>query len=401
MVSSSQATTASADASDDDASLGVEHKAHPDNESVSAKKLVQHEKHTKIEALVTWLDDGQSRRQPGLTFDLQFHASYNTAFFKLRSSVLAKTGSAPEKIPIFLFLAPEIIQTLSLCDDHVRELGPDTVCIRFGLRSAPCLVVPGAMQTSEMVWKNKESSDTWDSFCSLARATNLEVFCRLSRRVMSEARLQSLCATLSKNQVVSTPGYADLLGLYGGKGGKVVCFAADAKSNKVQFDESPPAYQDLGPGPPMPPVLEEKTSKRRRGNSGSEAQRPIHKPRDDLEATVAWLVTELRGSKDREALLASELKELHAKVAMLISQQEDHKAKCKILEHDLHERIGEVEAGQSELDEELEMRVDSRIDEILDQKSDSIKEELLDFIDEIVPNKIQGVLEEATFSARF
>lgn len=402
MVSSSQATTASADTSDDEANTRINTEAHTGNERPHRNSLVQHEKHTKIEATVRWIEEGQSRRQSSLTFDLQFHASYNTAFFKLRSSVSTKDALLPESLPLFMFLAPETIQMLSLSTEHAQELGPDTVCLRFGLKVPPALVMPKALDSTGVVWKNKQSTDVWESLQSLARATSFDVLCRLPRRVMSEARLRSLCETVSSHQVVSTPGYADLAGLYGGKGGKVVRFEVGVKAGNRPSDELPPAYQDLEPGPPMPPVLNDKTSnKRRRGNSDTDNHRAPHKSRDDLEATVAWLVTELKEQKAKEALLMTALKDVNAKVAMLMSRHEDDTNKFKIVEIDLQDRIGGVEARQDELDEELETRVDSRIDEILDQKSDSIREELVDYIDETIPNRIQGVLEEATFAARF
>jgi hypothetical protein len=408
MASASQATTASADASDDDVTdLTPRATSQPETDNARAKKTTpQQEKHNKLEATVRWVEDGQKREQPGLMFDLQYHAAYNTAFFKLRASVTTKSGATSEQVSLFMFLAPEAIQTLSLSNDHAQELGPDTICLRFGLTSGqtavPVLVVPKTMYPSHVAWKNKQSHETWESLRLLTRATNLDILCRLPRRVMSEARLQSFCQALSGGQVTSTPGLADLGGLYGGKGGRVAQFDSEVGVEDTPFDESLPAYEDIEPGPPMPPVSPETLSnKRRRLNSDDGSQVIPVKPKGDLEATVAWLVTELKEHKAREALLVNELKEVHAKVAMLISQQEQHMATCTVLENEVHGRVSEMASRLDEVDEELETRVDCRVDEVLDEKSDIIKGELLDYIDETLPNRIQGALEEVTFSARF
>ncbi|KAI1868863.1 hypothetical protein JX265_006842 [Neoarthrinium moseri] len=421
MVSSSQASTASADVSDDDAGLKRDISlTQPEIGRLQGEGANQHEKHNRLEATVKWTDNGRCQEQAGLMFDLQYHAAYNTAFFKLRASVTMKNSPSPDQVSLFIFLAPEVIQTLSLSSDHPQDLGPDTVRLHFQLRdgqaATPTLVVPNSINPSHVAWKNKQSSSIWDSLRSLARATDFDVLCRLPRRVMSEARLQSLCEALSSHGVVSTPGFANLGGLYGGRGGKVVTDEVEVEAAVQPSDESPPAYQDLEPGPPMPPIVQGKSSnKRRRGNSDIDGQRILEKPREDLESTVAWLVTELKDHKAREAVMAAELQEyklreamlvtelkrVNEKVAKLTSQQEQHEAKCKALDDDMHDRIGAVEARLYELDEDLDLRVDSRLDETLDLKSDSIREELVDYIDENLPNRIQGVLEEATFSARF
>lgn len=406
MVSSSQATTASADASDDDANLKRKAGAQFEVETVRSKKTNQNEKHNKLEAIARWIDGGEARKQPDLAFDLQYHSLYKTAFFKLRASVAVKSCSTPEQLSLFMFLPPEIIETLSINRDHAQELGPDTVCLRFSLRSGeaaiPSLIIPKTMDPAHVVWKGKHSNCTWESLRSLARAASFDILCRLPRRTISEARLQSLCNALSSDHVISTPGYTDLGGLYGGKGGKVVRDEVEVEVNSHPSDELLPAYQDLEPGPPMPPIFQgEIFNKRRRGNSDSESRTQSPKPRNDLETTVAWLVTELKEHQAREASLLTELKEVQTKLAGLISEQEEHKAKCPMLDNDLHDRIQGVEARLDELGEELEIRVDCRIDETLDEKSDCIKEELIDYIDDTLPNKIQGALTEVTFSARF
>lgn len=407
MVSSSQATTASVEGSDDDAKSTRE--ADPRAEITTARSnrmTAQHDKHSKLEAIVKWVDHGQLREQRNLNFDIQHHALYHTAYFKLRASVTAKTSSASEQIPLFLFLAPEAVQTLTLHGDHAYELGPDTICLRFGLKSrrvgGPALVVPVTMDTSHLSWKHKDSSDMWASLQSLAQATCFTVHCRLPRRAMPETRLQYLCETLSNGQVISTPGYANTSGLYGGKGGKIVYFGDEAKTEERFSNESPPAYQDLEPSPPLPSILQDKTcNKRPRTNSDSDIERASNKAKDDLDTTVVWLVAELKQHMVRETSLVNELKKVNAKVDMLLSEQEQLRERCTALEHDLLERTGDLEGRLHELDEELDLRVDYRIDESFDQKSNDIRQELVDYIDETLPNSIRGAFEEATFSARF
>ncbi|KAF3024194.1 hypothetical protein E8E14_010038 [Neopestalotiopsis sp. 37M] len=398
MVASSQASTASADVSDSDAKILSEPASDGKSENIRGKIPNQYDKHNKLDAIVKWTTNGTSRVQLGLTFDLQYHATYNSAFFRLRGLVVKKELSTIDQVPIFVFLAPEIIQALSQVCEHANDLGPDTVCLRFQLKAgnAPSLVVPKDMDPSSVTWKNKQSSDAWESLRSLAHASSFDVLCRLPRRAMSEARMTSVCDALSNSHVTSTPGYADLAGLYGGKGGKVVQLEAQVAEINIS-DDSPPAYGDIEPGPPMPPVLPEKASnKRRRGNSDVESARSCQEPVKDLEATVAWLVTELKECKAelqeykvRETLLKQELEQVKAQVAESSQDHKSHRDRLSSVDNkldDLQEQQGIVEAKLDELDDDLEIRIDCRVEETLDQT---------------LSGRIQGVLEGVTLSARF
>ncbi|KAK6212249.1 hypothetical protein LQW54_005380 [Pestalotiopsis sp. IQ-011] len=405
MVSLSQASTASADVSDDDAKILDEPVPHQGAEGTPSKKnKTQQDKHHKLGATVKWTTKDQQRTHPDLTFDLQYHATQHTAFFKLRASVEMKRGSLPEQVPIFVFLAPEVIQAVSLDCEHAQELGPDTVGLRFELRSGKfaSIIVPKDLDVSRILWKNKRSSDTWDSLRCLLHASHFDVLCRLPRRTMPEARLRSMCDALSGSNVSSTPGYADLAGLYRNTGGKVVQLETEAI--EVLSNESPPAYQDLEPGPPMPPVLPEKASnKRRRGNSDVEPSTSCGEPGNDMEAMKAWLLTTLEASetrhKAREAGVLRKLEESEARHKAredaLFTELEESKVReaalrmevDKLKEHQgsVDGKVQELEAKIDELDDELEVRIECKVDDL----------------DQTLPSRIQGVLEGAIFSARF
>lgn len=413
MVSSSQASTASADVSDDDAKIldgPVPHQGA--EETPSKKNTTQQDKHNKLGATVKWTTMDQQRTHPDLTFDLQYHPSYNTAFFKLRASVDMKRGSLPDQVLIFIFLAPEVIQTVSLDCEHGQELGPDTVGLRFELRSgtSASIIVPKDVDASRIPWKNKRSCDTWDSLRSLVHASHFDVLCCLPRRAMSEIRLRSMCDALSGSQVSSTPGYADLSRLYAGMGGKVVQFGTEVTGDVS--NESPPAYQDLEPGPPMPPVLPEKASnKRRRGNSDVEPSTSCEEPGNDMEAMKVWLLTTLEESetrhKAREAVLLRKLEESEARVTALrmeVDKLKEHQEELEAKIDSVDGNVQEVEAKIDELEDEVEVRIECKVDDLdqtLPSRIQGALEAAIDDLDQTLPSRIQSVLEGAIFSARF
>lgn len=194
-----------------------------------------------------------------VTFDARRLDQTNDAFFKLRRTVTLKAATST-KTPLFVFVHPERIKLLEVVEVAAAEpgvagsgevarkrLGSDIVCLRFVLTRPADLVGPKALNLTP---KNKASGNVLDSLRSLARQDNLIIY--FPRNVVSQARLTSLCEAANKGILKSIVRQADLTSLYRGKGGQVLAEAGPAVAASTEPD-SPPSYDELGPGPPTAP----------------------------------------------------------------------------------------------------------------------------------------------------
>lgn len=210
-------------------------------------------------AVIAW---GPSDFLSDVTFDARRLESTNEAFFKLRSTVTLK-ASAPTKTPFFVFIQPERIKLLqsdssgtdeaeqSLHAETARKkLGTDSVCLRFVLTKPADLVGP---KIADLTPKNQASGTVLDSLRSLARQDSFAVY--FARNVLSQSRLYTLCEAASDAGLRSIGRQADLASLYRGKGGQVISEpeAPDDDASTVSWN-SPPSYNELGPGPPLAPL---------------------------------------------------------------------------------------------------------------------------------------------------
>lgn len=199
-------------------------------------------------AAVTW--DGYAQLLSDVTCDIRRYASSNTAFIKLRATVALK-APAPAKTSIFVFVHPERIRAIVLDEspepppqEIVKKLGQNTYCLRFTLDRPAALVGPAGPEP--IAPKNKSSGETLNQLWSLARETTFAVY--LPAKVVTKARLLSLCEAASGHGLKSIAWQADMTCLYGGKGGRLINDAPEAPS------ANPPSYDELEPGPPLPPT---------------------------------------------------------------------------------------------------------------------------------------------------
>lgn len=210
-------------------------------------------------AFVAW---GPSDFLSDVTFDARRLGSHNEAFFKLRSTVTLK-ASAPAKTPFFVFIQPERIKLLQSdgfgpdeaeqalhAEAARKKLGTNTVCLRFVLTKPADLVSP---KIADLTPKNQASGAVLDSLRSLARRDSFAVY--FARNVLAQSRLSALCEAASDAGFRSIGRQADLASLYRGKGGQVISEpdAPDDDGSTVSGD-SPPSYDELGPGPPLAPL---------------------------------------------------------------------------------------------------------------------------------------------------
>lgn len=213
------------------------------------------------------------------------HASTATALIKLRASIsLKNAGAVPSKTAVFLFLYPENIQSIILDKNELNEtlqvrkiiveqrnkvlvparrrVGVDGVehhdqhysyfCLRFHLNKPAALVFPKTPET--LVPKNQASGNLIASLQMLALETEFVLyFPAVNNNIVSETQLRSLCEAASSHGVglTSIPWQADLSSLYGGRGGRIV---NNNEAAEEKEEEDPPSYDEVGPGPPLPPI---------------------------------------------------------------------------------------------------------------------------------------------------
>lgn len=199
-----------------------------------------------------------------VTFDARRLDLTNDAFFKLRRTVTLK-AAASTKTPFFIFIHPERIQLLEVVElaaatpevasrgeEARRKLGSDAVCLRLVLTRSADLVGPKGL---DLTPKNKASGEVLDSLRCLARQDNFAIY--FPRSVISQARLTALCEAANNGILKSIARQAELTSLYRGKGGQVVVEAETAVAGSGSTEpDSPPSYDELGPGPPPAPFIE-------------------------------------------------------------------------------------------------------------------------------------------------
>lgn len=200
-------------------------------------------------AAVTW--DGHAQPLTDVTCDIRRYTSNSTAFIKLRATVALKSP-APAKTSLFLFVHPERIRTVvldespesALQETVKQKLGQNTYCLQFTLDRPAALIGPASPEN--ITPKNKSSGEALHRLRSVARETKFAVY--IPAKVVTKARLLSLCEAASGHVLKSIAWQADMTCLYGGKGGRLIEDDSEASS------ANPPSYDELEPGPPMPPI---------------------------------------------------------------------------------------------------------------------------------------------------
>lgn len=201
--------------------------------------------------------DADPSRQ--VTFEMRFDAAAGmAAFFKIRVPVgLKGAGHDSAKTPLFLHIHADRVTSLryevppSAVPEPARlKLGSasGTSCFRFSLARPADMVVPSA---SPLTPQNKGHGDKLDSLRLLAQETSFAVYWRHAT-AMCDGQVRPLCDAVAARTLKSIGAAAELQGLYGGSGGRVLeggelCIPAPKTG--------PPAYSELEPGPPGAPVI--------------------------------------------------------------------------------------------------------------------------------------------------
>ncbi|KAH8756101.1 hypothetical protein F5883DRAFT_383269, partial [Diaporthe sp. PMI_573] len=199
-----------------------------------------------------YLYHGDTDPSRQVTFGIRFDAASGAAFFKIRAPVgLKAAGSNSAKTPLFLYIHPDRITSLSYdvpsaVQDLVRgKLGPSPSCLRFGLTRPADMVAPSV----SLAPQNRGHGEKLDSLKLLAQATYFSVY--WTHATLCKAQLRPLCDAIAARNLKAIGAAAELQGLYGGAGGKVL----EGSELCIPVPKTaPPSYSELAPSPPGAPV---------------------------------------------------------------------------------------------------------------------------------------------------
>ncbi|KAF7520365.1 hypothetical protein G7054_g12795 [Neopestalotiopsis clavispora] len=194
-----------------------------------------------------------------ITFEVcvDHNASQLLAFFRLRVPVRLKQKDTV----LYIHIPPDHIASLSWateCEassDVQAKLSSNITSLRFSLHQPAHLIVPS--QWTVLHPRRTLSADIIKVLESLATSCSLTVY--LEHTILSKSRLQALVHVIQSGLSKPVPSYSHLHRLYEGTGGKRYLpvdestVSTDSEAALSTHGESPPAYNDIGPGPPMPP----------------------------------------------------------------------------------------------------------------------------------------------------
>ncbi|KAK9423200.1 hypothetical protein SUNI508_04494 [Seiridium unicorne] len=307
-----------------------------------------------------------------ITFEacVENNASKPLSFFRLRIPVRLKQ----KDIAFYIHIPPNHILSLdwslqSEATAPVRaKLNSNITCLRFSLLKPAQLIVPNQeiLQPSRSL-----SANIIKALKSLATAHAIAVY--LQHTTLSKPRLESIAEVVHSGQSQPVPRYCDLHRLYEGLGGRTLLLVDENENaNGVSTNleaapefqgDSPPSYDEIGPGPPIPHVTSStpwpedsskgqgKRHRHSRGDStdsgdspssGPNKRGPIHNdPRHAEKAAdqgnrlyelADRLFTELANTKEVVARQEVIIKELKDKIDKLQDQAKAQQEEFAVLE---------------------------------------------------------------------
>lgn len=221
-----------------------------------ARAVVEWSKPTG-EACVLSAKDASSTEAGLVTLDCHYRPSLQSASLRLRAPVLLK-GLGRKMTPLFMFIAPERIQSLTFDDAQTINVSEtvravmgesEVVSLCFKLRQTGDLIVP---PHAPLVPKKKVFWDLFDSFKDLSQQTEFLMYLRRDDVPLKDD-MNAFCEAVSDGKLTTSAAHADITRLYDGKGGKLLQDEDLAAPASAPLD-TPPSYDELGPPPPAPPM---------------------------------------------------------------------------------------------------------------------------------------------------
>ncbi|KAK8089044.1 hypothetical protein PG997_004005 [Apiospora hydei] len=303
------------------------------------------------------------------------------SFFRLRVPVMHMHLHA---IVLYIHIPPNHISCLEWTFGDATanpaaqsKLGGNLTRLQFRLNEPAQVIVPDQVPLKP---KKPATATIIKALESLTTALDLTIY--LEHTTLSKARLGSLAEAIRSGLSRPVARYGDLHRLYKGMGGSILPIIANPDNAVSDVPaparaDSPPSYDEIGPGPPMPPVapgdakapdLRKRPYKRRRQCSASSTQTdddtalPTHMPGVSLKNQVPGPAqgearAPLGALGDCEALppwaqtLVAELAELKGVVSMQQRVIQDLQHKLVTLESQATTQDNEHAVLQRRMDE--------------------------------------------------
>jgi uncharacterized coiled-coil protein SlyX len=328
--------------------------------------------------------------------------------FRLRVPVRLKSL---DNAYLYFHIPPDHISSLEWTIDFdapglVRQqLNGSITRLHFRLRTPGQLIVPAqeALQP-----KKPATARAIEALSSLAVVDALSV--HVEHTVLSKQRLELLDAAIKSGSSSPPARLLDLRSLYNGKGGKYLALPVDENAISTASEDvasigavdSPPLYDEVGTGPPIPPILSENTGKRRRRstNNSSSVDSPArpHK-RATHDGNVEDASPGVSASGPAEKSDSSATPGLLARLEALVKMQQETIQK-------LSDTVDGLESSMAEMQERLdkaEDKVDAldvnvcelgeTVDELQDQIPD-VDDKMEDIIHKKISDEVYEQMEE-------
>ncbi|KAK7908009.1 hypothetical protein PG985_015312 [Apiospora marii] len=179
------------------------------------------------------------------------------SFFRLRVPAMHMHLHA---IVLYIHIPPHHISSFEWtvgCDAAnpavQSKLGGDLTRLQFHLKEPVQVIVPGQVPLKP---KKPATATVIKALESLTTALCITVY--LEHTTLSKARLGSIAQVIQSGLSRPVPRYGDLHRLYKGMGGSILPAVTDPYRPEPEVPalaqaDSPPSYDEIGPGPPMPP----------------------------------------------------------------------------------------------------------------------------------------------------
>lgn len=280
--------------------------------------------------VVEWKDENDQVRclsdpdpvKDDLELDLQFDGQASAVSLKFRIPVRVKGITAKTHILCILSSA-EHVASLEYDlfptppEEVKRKLNCSIARLHIKLNQPLTLIVPSEA-TEPLAPRKLASKSVFDAARSLAETHNL-TFYLPDKALPQKTHFTAIQRLISDDQLQSLDRPDDLATLYGGKGGKLFEPSAHP-SDAVECDEDgecPPSYDTIDSPPPMAPLTDTKSNKRRRLDSSVESvpYDAIYAHVTKMQADFEQRLSRQYGQKFKD--LQEEVKKMKKKVESL------------------------------------------------------------------------------------
>ncbi|POS81025.1 hypothetical protein DHEL01_v200598 [Diaporthe helianthi] len=350
---------------------------------------------------------GDSSSPSSVSLDLDFDSTAKSMFLRLRIAVQIHRDSN-KQTPLYLHIGPEDIEGIACPDPKQAMATPARTSLGIRLGRPVALIGPP--------FRLRPSNKARASLVNIARAlaTTREFSIHVQDGLLSEFQCKAICA--ANYNEYSGDGRLELVSLYGGLGGKqLTARESDGVSTPDDGTEAPPSYDEVEAPPPMAPLWQGPSSKKRRLDS------PANDPTTSLQAVedICRKLMAEQQAKTEQSLRALEGRlTAHVDSRYDFLQKENEEARNN-LSIEINSKMSELQAQVDELkqhvdehkglmveeleklSEEIEVvndDIESRVDFRVEDTATGFKLELEDFIrDQLqdVEDAVKGSLRRA------